>query len=175
MPDDAVHILDPTAAPTDQMVMVVACPRFIERGGVRGFDASYQSSLQQGVEIIVYGLSGKASEAFAGHDGDRVRMEMPAVVDRRQYGEPGRGNAHFRRPQPLLEHVHVCLHGNRINDYLEFVKKKILSNIVCANRSEPEIQEEATYIRLPKSYRRTIGASVRFILRRCRLSLYCVR
>jgi hypothetical protein len=89
MPDDAVHILDPTAAPTDQMVMVVACPRFIERGGVRGFDASYQSSLQQGVEIIVYGLSGKASEAFAGHDGDRVRMEMPAVVDRRQYGEPG--------------------------------------------------------------------------------------
>jgi hypothetical protein len=80
--------------PTNQMVMVIADPRFIERGGVRGFDAPHQSRLQQGVEIIVDGLPGKAAEAFAGNDRDVIGVEMPAAVNCRQNGETGRGNPH---------------------------------------------------------------------------------
>jgi hypothetical protein len=97
-PDDTVHVLDPTALPTNQMMVVVADPRFIERGGVRRFDAPQQSRLQQGVKIIINGLPGKAAKAFTGNDGNGIGIEMPTAMDRRQYGETGRRNAHPHRP-----------------------------------------------------------------------------
>ncbi len=105
MPDDTVHILNPAALPAYQMMMVVTDPCFIERGSVRGFDSPYQSHFQQGMKVIIDGLSGEAAEPFPGSDGDGVGVKMPAVVDRSQYRETGCGNSHPHRPQLFFEHL----------------------------------------------------------------------
>ncbi len=102
MSDDTVHILNPTALCTYQMVMVVADPGFIERGGVCGFDTPYQSRVQQSMKIIVHGLLGKTAEAFPGSNGDGFGVEVPSLVDRRQHRETRRCYAHPHRPQPFL-------------------------------------------------------------------------
>lgn len=104
MPDDTVHILDPAALPADQMMMVVTDPCFIERGGVCGFDATYQPHFQQGMKVIINGLTGKAAEALAGNLGNGVGVEMSAAVDRRQHRETGRSDSHPHRLQLRLEH-----------------------------------------------------------------------
>ena len=78
------------------MMMVVADPRLIKRGGVRGFDAPHQSRRYQGMKIIINGLPGKAAQAFTRNDSNGIGVEMPAVVDRRQRRETGRGDSHPR-------------------------------------------------------------------------------
>jgi hypothetical protein len=106
--DGAVDIFDRPASAADQVVVVVADPRFIERGGIRGFDAPYQSHFQQGMKIIINGLPGKAAQAFTGSDGNGLGVEMSAPVDRRQYGETGCRYSHPNRPQPFLEQFPIC-------------------------------------------------------------------
>ncbi len=98
MPDDAVYVFDPPAGSTDQVMMVVADSRFVERGGVRGFDAPHQSRFKQGMKIVINRLPGKAAEAFASNDGDGICVEMSAAIDRRQNCEPWRSGSHSRRP-----------------------------------------------------------------------------
>lgn len=96
MSDDAVYVFDSPAAPADQVMMIVADPRFIERGGVRGFDAPHQSRLKQGMKIVINRLPGKAAEAFTCDDGNGIGVEMPAAIDRRKYCETRRSSSHPR-------------------------------------------------------------------------------
>ena len=107
VPDDAVHVLNPAALYADHMMMIIADPCLIERRGVCRFDAPYQSHFQQGVKVIIDGLTGEGTEAFAGGGGDIIGVEVPAAVNRREDGETGRGDPHSRRPQFILEHFRV--------------------------------------------------------------------
>jgi len=111
MSHGAVDVLDATALRANQMVVIVADPRFVECGAVRGLDAPYQPRLQQGMQVIVHGLMGEAAQLFPGFVGDGIGAEMPAAVDRRQDRETGRGDPHPHRPQPFLERLCICEHG----------------------------------------------------------------
>ena len=79
------------------------------------------------MKIVINRLSGKAAEAFTGDDGNGIRIEMPAAIDRRQYGKTRRSSSHPRRPQLFLEYFRVSCHNDMIADYLDSVKKKIVS------------------------------------------------
>lgn len=124
MPDHAVYILDPAAISADQMVMVVANSCFVKRRGIRRFDAAYQAGFEQGIQVIVHRLTGKAAEALTGNNGNGIGIQMPAFIHRPQHRESGGGNPHPCRPQAFLEQFDICIHIHIINLNLEFVNKK---------------------------------------------------
>ena len=92
--------------PIDQMVMIVADPRLVECGGVGGFDAPYQSRIEQGMKVIINGLPGKTTQSLAGKGGNSIGIEMSTAVDRCQHRKARRGNPHPHRPQ-LMPHFRV--------------------------------------------------------------------
>ena len=120
-PDDTVHILDPAALSTDQMVMVVPDACFIERGGVRRFDTPHQSGLQKGMEVVVNSLARESAKAFPGDDRDIIGIHMPTAMDRGQHREPGRGNPHPDLAQFFFDYFRVGCHVIMITHSLDFV------------------------------------------------------
>ena len=111
MPDSAVDIVDPAAAPADQMMMIVADPRFVKGGGICGVDATHQTRLQKSVEVVVDRLPGKAPQAFTSDCSDSIGIEMPALVDRRQNRKTRRCDPHPRQSQLFLECFSIRLHS----------------------------------------------------------------
>ncbi len=127
MSDDTVYVLDAAAVPANQVMMVVSDTRLKERGGVRGFNAPYQSDLHKSMEIVINGLQRKSAEALPCGDAYVFGVEMPTAMNRRENRETGSRNPHPHRPQPFLEHFRACLHGFTIALNLEYVKKRIVS------------------------------------------------
>ena len=107
MPDHAVDVLDAPASRTNQMVVVVADPRFVQGGGVCGFDAAHQTGVEEGVEVVVHGLPGKAADMLPRRNRDGVGVVMPARNHGGKHGKAGRGYAHSDRPQFFLERFRV--------------------------------------------------------------------
>ncbi len=105
-------------------MMVVADPCFVERRGACRLDAPHESDIQQGMKIVVDRLPRKAPQVLPRDDSNRIGIEMPATVDRRQNREARRGDSHFHRPQLLLERFHICQHGTIIPHSLGFIKKQ---------------------------------------------------
>lgn len=107
--DGAVDIDDLLAPPADEVVMVVAHPRFVERRSTGGFNAADDPDGHQGIEIVVDGLAGQRSEPLSCGGHDEFGIAMPALLLHHvQHGLPGRGEAQTRLVQQVSD---VFLHA----------------------------------------------------------------
>lgn len=87
--DRAVDIDGRVALAANEVVMVVADARFIERGATRRFDAAEDTGSDKGVQIIKNGLPRKAGEAVPRRSGDEVGvLVLSLVLNSLQHRQP---------------------------------------------------------------------------------------
>ncbi len=93
--DRAVHIGGQTAAPADDVMVVISHPRLVASRMAGRLDASDEADILKNVQIVVHGLCGERAETRAGSVCNGFHVPMPALaLHRHEYGEAGR-----RHPQ----------------------------------------------------------------------------
>ena len=90
----AIDIVRHATAATDQVVMIIADAQFIKGGASGWLDSPDQSGLKQDTQVIVDRLSGKAAEALAREESNRIgRLMRTGSAEDLEHGEAGRGDA----------------------------------------------------------------------------------
>ena len=108
--DGAFDVLHPAAADADGVVVVVAHPRLVQGGGVRGLEAAQHLQVGQVAQDHVDGLRGQLGQILAGGGEDVLGGGMRVVFDGGRarpaaVWSPG-GRGHAGR-QPMLRWVPV--------------------------------------------------------------------
>ena len=76
----AVHIGGQTAAAADNVVVVVAHPRFVAGRMARGLDTAYKARFRQDAQIVVDRLRGERAEPLTGSVRNGFRIPMLSLA-----------------------------------------------------------------------------------------------
>ena len=124
--DGTVHIGGCAAAPTDDMVVIVADACLVARRAVGGLNATHQPGFDQGIQVVVDSLRGEGSQTGAGGDRDGLRIVMlVSRFDGGDHGEPWGGNAQSCIPNTIRPVGFSVFHSVSIAYYLEPVNSLI--------------------------------------------------
>src|SRR5690606_14741189 len=86
------------AVATDQVVMVIADPGFVEGGATRWLDPPKNSGSDKGIEIVVNRLARQLESSSRGRDNELGILMLPFRFDDLKHGQSRRGEAQIRLP-----------------------------------------------------------------------------
>ena len=124
VPDGAIDVAGLPTGAADQVVVVVGHPGLVPGGMARRLDPPEEAGVGQGVEDVVDGLGGDASEAPRDGGADRVGVGVVGhPVEDVQDGDPWSRHPQSLDAKPLGDVVQMIRHRDQPTITLESFKK----------------------------------------------------
>lgn len=92
LPDRTIDVCDCPAAPTDNVMVVVADPRLVASDRTRRLDSPHQTHVGQGMQYVVHGLPGNFGQSGTHDTKDRFGVGVRVRVHRLEHGYPWTGH-----------------------------------------------------------------------------------